>query len=400
VNLSSLPADDQEHAFVAEATQTQASLNLSEGPLLRFVYFAMGERPCRLLIVIHHLVIDVVSWRILLEDLQSVCHQLLRHDQAQLPQKTTSFHTWAWHLLTYAQSTQLQQEATYWLAEKRRQVTPLPVDLIAERSLNTRAAAKSVSTSLSVEDTDALLHEAASAYHTQIHELLLTALVLACTPWTGRRTLLVDMEGHGREAIIEGADLSRTIGWFTSIYPVLLDLESAPGSTDLGNAIKTIKEQIRTIPQNGIGYGLLRYLSQDIDRQTQMQSMPQAEISFNYLGQFDPLAENPADALFHPLDEFCGPSFSLHGRRTHLLDVVGIVTQGQLHVEWSYCALLHRQETVETLARRYIETLQALIAHCRAPETGGYTPSDFSGKGLNQAKLDKIMAKIRSNKRV
>ncbi len=400
VNLNSLPAGDQEHAFVEEATQTQASLNLSEGPLLRFVYFAMGEHPGRLLIVIHHLVIDVVSWRILLEDLQSVCHQLLRHEQVQLPQKTTSFHPWAKHLYAYSQSSQLQQEAPYWLAERRRQVSPLPVDLVADHSLNTRATAKSVSTSLSAEDTDALLHEAASAYHTQIHELLLTALVLACTPWTGRRTLLVDMEGHGREAIIESADLSRTIGWFTSIYPVLFDLESAPGSADLGNAIKTIKEQIRTIPQNGIGYGLLRYLCNDTDRHTQMQSMPQAEISFNYLGQFDLLSENSADVLFRPLDENCGPPYSLRGRRTHLLDVVGIVTQGQFHVEWSYCALLHRQETIETLARRYIETLQALIAHCRAPEAGGYTPSDFSGKGLNQAKVDKIMAKIRSKKRV
>lgn len=400
VDLSSVPEAEQKSAFTEEATQAQASLNLTDGPLLRFVYFAMGDGSNRLLIAIHHLAVDVVSWRILLEDLQVVCQQQLRHEPMQIPYRTTAFKAWAEHLLAYANSQKIQQQATYWLAEDRHNVPSLPTDFAVDRSVNIEAVASSVTLRLSVAQTDALLHEAAKAYHTQIQELLLTALVLACIPWTGSRCLLVDVEGHGREAVVEDVDLSRTIGWFTTIFPVLLDLRTTPALHDLRNAIKTIKEQIRNIPQNGIGYGLLRYLSGNADLQSALQSMPQAEISFNYLGQFDSPAEDQPDSFFHQTNENYGPAHSLRCRRKYILDVSGVVAQGRLSIEWTYCPQLHRRETVEMLAQRYIEVLQELIEHCRTATVGEYTPSDFSGSNLNQAKLDKIMAKIRSNKHV
>jgi non-ribosomal peptide synthase protein (TIGR01720 family) len=404
VDLGAIQPNERERAFAEEATRAQASLNLAEGPLLRTVYFALGERPGRLLVVVHHLIVDTVSWRILLQDLQTACQQLLHSDAVQLPQRTSSFKTWAERLQAYARSGEVRQQAAYWLAEERRRVPSLPVDfggLPSDPALNTEAAASSVEMSLSPSETDALLHEVPRAYHTQINEVLLTALVLACAPWTGRRRLLVDVEGHGREIVAEGMDLSRTVGWFTTIFPVLLDLESVPISAGLGSAIKAIKEQVRGIPQNGIGYGLLRYLGDEAEVRSKLQEMPRAEMSFNYLGQFDPLSEDPAHGLFYPVQETGGPVHSLRGRRSYMLDVSCIVAQGRFHVEWRYCTGLHSLETIETLARRYVEMLRALIEHCRAPEAGGahpYTPSDFSGAGLNQAKLDKIMAKIRSNK--
>ena len=398
VDLSRVLANEQANSFAEEAARAQASLHLTDGPLLRLVYFAMGDRPSRLLIVIHHLAVDGVSWRILLQDLQTVCQQLLRHEPVQLPQRTASFKHWAERLQTYATSEEIRQQRAYWLADDRRDIPLLPVDFAVDRSVNIEAAASSLTMGLSLTETDALLHHVAKAYHTQIHEILLTALVLACASWTGSRRLLVDIEGHGREGVIEDVDLSQTVGWFTTIFPVLLDLKTTPSNGGLGNAIKTIKELVRALPHNGIGYGLLRYVSGESEMRSELQDMPQAEISFNYLGQFDPLAEDPTDSLFSLTDESCGPPHSLRARRRYVLDVTGIVTQGRLHVEWKYCTQLHRLETVETLARRYIEMLRALIEHCQASLVGEYTPSDFSGSKLNQAKLDKIMAKLRTQK--
>ncbi len=412
IDLSMLSSDEQERALEAEATLAQASLNLTEGPLARSVYFVMGEhQPGRLLLVIYHLAVDGVSWRILREDLQTACQQLIRGERAHLPSHTTSFKTWSERLQTYAQSAEVHQEAVYWLTEGRCKTPALPVDFTVDRSVNTEASAQSIDISLSVAETDALLHEVASVYHTQINEILLTALVLACVPWTGKHKLLVDVEGHGREAVIDGVDLSRTVGWFTTIFPVHLDLESAQVSTTdrtmsnmlngfaPGKAIKTIKEQVRSIPHHGIGYGLLRYLSNEDQVRAELAAMMQAEVIFNYLGQFDMTREDLTDGQFRVARESSGPPHSLRNQRSYLLDITAIVHKGQFHMEWKYSTQLHRLETIETLAQRYLETLRALIAHCRAPEAGGYTPSDFSGAGLSQAKLDKIMAKIHSKKR-
>jgi len=414
VDISELSTTDQERVLEEEATQAQASLHLTDGPLLRAVYFFRGEQQqSRLLLVIHHLVVDAVSWRILREDLNMACQQVLDGKPVQLPAKTTSFQTWARQLLIYAQTTEVRRQADYWLIAGRHDVPALPVDFSAELNTNTEAAARTVELSLGATETNALLHDVAAAYHTEINELLLTALVLACVPWTGRRRLLVDMEGHGREAVFDGVDLSRTVGWFTTIFPVLLDLETVPSSAGLGNALKAIKEQVRALPQHGIGYGLLRYLHEDQVKRNALATLQQAEISFNYLGQFDAapsvsqddrqghpyISDHTPSNVICPAHEGSGPSHSLRGRRRYLLEVTCMVAQGRFHMEWRYSAELHRRETIEALAQRYVETLRAVIAHCQTPGVGSYTPSDFSGAGLNQAKLDKIMTKIRATKR-
>ena len=414
IDISTLSTTDQEHVLEEQATLTQASLHLTEGPLLRAVYFYRGEQQqSRLLLVIHHLVVDAVSWRILREDLNMACQQVLNGKPVHLPARTTSFQAWARQLLVYAQATEVRRQVDYWLSEGRHDVPALPMDFSAALHTNTEAAARTVELSLSATETDALLHDVASAYHTEINELLLTTLVLACVPWTGRRRLLVDMEGHGREAVLDGVDLSRTVGWFTIIFPVLLDLETLPSSAGLGHALKAIKEQVRALPQHGIGYGLLRYLHEDQAVRDALAALPQADMSFNYLGQFDaaPSAsqddhqghpyisdQSPSNTIY-PAHEGSGPSHSLRSRRKYLLEVTCMVAQGRFHIAWRYSADLHRRETIEALAQRYVETLRAIIAHCQTPGVGSYTPSDFSGAGLNQAKLDKIMTKIRATKR-
>jgi thioester reductase-like protein/non-ribosomal peptide synthase protein (TIGR01720 family) len=361
IDLSALQEPKQGSALEAKATELQASLNLQEGPLVRVALFNKGvHKSSRLLIVIHHLAVDGVSWRILLEDLQTAYQQLSSGEEVQLPPKTTSFQQWAYRVREYANSA-AQEQRDYWLAEFPKQVPRLPVDYPGGD--NTVARARTVSVTLSEAETQALLLEVPSSYNTQINDVLLTALVQAFGQWTGVPSLLVDLEGHGREDIFDDMDLSRTVGWFTSIFPVLLDLGET-GSP--GKALKAVKEQLRGIPNRGIGYGLLRYLSDDREMSLQLRSLPQAEVSFNYLGQFDQaLSES---SLFGLAQESSGLSCSLSGNRSYLIDINGFVAGGQLRLDWTYSEQIHRQSTIERLAQGFRSVLRSLIAHCRAAD--------------------------------
>ena len=372
-DLSALAEAKQGPAIEAAAAELQASLNLSAGPLLRMVLFDLGQqKSARLLIVIHHLAVDSVSWRILLEDLERAYRQLSRGEGIRFPPKTTSFKRWAEGLREYAQSGALQSEVENWTADSWSNVVPLPVDFLA--GANTEASARTVSVSLGAEQTRALLQEIPRVYHTEINDLLLTALVQALARWTGAQSLLISLEGHGREEIFEGVDLSRTAGWFTTIFPVLLSLGEA---SHPGEALKSIKEQLRRIPNRGIGYGLLRYLSGDAVVADRLRAPPQPQVSFNYLGQFDQLF--PEASLFAWAREASGPVHSLKGSRRHLLSVNGSVIEGRLRLAWIYSANLHRRSTIEDLAQGFLAALRSLITHCRSLEAKGPTYIHNSG---------------------
>jgi amino acid adenylation domain-containing protein/non-ribosomal peptide synthase protein (TIGR01720 family) len=401
IDLAHVPAAEQGRAVTAAAGELQASLNLACGPLLRAAYFELGaERPGRLLLAIHHLAVDGVSWRILLEDLQAAYLQISRDAAAgtirepSLPPKTTSFQLWARRLVEYAQSDALRSELDYWRALAGAAAPRLPIDFPGGD--NVEASASSLAVELSAEQTRALLQDVPPVYNTDINDVLLAALAQAFARWTDVPVLLTELEGHGREDLFEDVDVSRTVGWFTSVYPVRLDLSDAAAP---GEVLKTVKEQLRRIPRRGIGYGLLRYLSPaDGDEASLSLSTggQRPEVSFNYLGQFNQglLEETP----FGPAPESPGPISDQGARRSHLLDINGSITGGQLRIEWSYSKALHRPETIERVAEDFIAALQALIAHCQSPDAGGYTPSDFSLAKLDQGKLDKVLAKLGTKK--
>ncbi|BAZ30180.1 non-ribosomal peptide synthase [Cylindrospermum sp. NIES-4074] len=389
IDLSNVPTAEQSAAIESAANSLQASLNLSEGPLLRVALFELGaDKPSRLLIIVHHLVVDGVSWRILLEDLQTAYQQLSQEENIKLPAKTTSFQQWANRLVEYAQSTTLHSELDYWLSTLQKPVACLPQDILA--GTNILGSAATVSVSLSVAETKALLSEVPAVYNTQINEVLLTALALTCQQWRGETSLLIDLEGHGREELFEDVNLSRTVGWFTSIFPVRLDLGNT--TTNPGEALKAIKEQLRQIPSGGIGYGILRYLSQDSTIIEQLKALPQAEISFNYLGQFDQVLSE--SSLFASATESSGTNYSLRDRRSYLLQINGSVIGGQLQLNWQYSEAVHRHSTIATLAQGFIEALRLLIAHCQSPDAVSYTSSDFTDVDLSQAQLDKVLAEL------
>jgi non-ribosomal peptide synthase protein (TIGR01720 family) len=265
----------------------------------------------------------------------------------------------------------------------------LPKDFPEGTNKNTEASSKTVSVYLDVENTEKLLREVPKAYQTQINEVLLTALVQTFSQWTGTSNLLLDLEGHGREAIFDDVDLLRTVGWFTSIFPVALSLED---ETDLGEKLKSIKEQLRQIPNRGIGYGILHYLSKETAQVLQLKALPQAELSFNYLGQFDQIL-SPSSPMKLTNDSV-GPKHSLLGNRRHLIEIRGIIVDGRLQFDWIFSTNIHSRKTVEQLADQYLEELITLITHCQSPTAGGYTPSDFPEADLSQQELNDLLEEI------
>ncbi|MCV3214789.1 amino acid adenylation domain-containing protein [Plectonema radiosum NIES-515] len=371
VDISATPETEQKAAIASTATSLQTSLNLSSGPIARVAFFALGtDKASRLLIIIHHLAVDGVSWRILLEDLETAYQQISRGEKIQLRPKTTSFKDWAEKLNSYARSDTAKKELTYWQGISRKHITRLPVDYVL--GANTVASTRIVSVSLSPEETRALLQEVPKAYKTQINDILLTALVQILSKWTGSNSVLLDLEGHGREDIFEDVDLSRTVGWFTTTFPVLLELKA---TDNLGDAIKSIKEQLRPVPNRGIGYGLLRYLSGNAEITSQLSAISQAEVSFNYLGQFD--WGRQENSFFKLAPESVGAEHSQQETSSHLLDINGLVTEGQLKFDWTYSENFHQRSTVENLAEDFVVRLRSLIVHCSSANTQGYTPDVF-----------------------
>jgi amino acid adenylation domain-containing protein/FkbH-like protein/non-ribosomal peptide synthase protein (TIGR01720 family)/FkbM family methyltransferase len=389
VDLSKLPQAEQSKAIELKADEIQRSLNIADGPLLRVVLFNLGKSsPGRLLIVIHHLAVDGISWRILLEDLSGAYKQLDSGNNIQLPTKTTAFKDWAIRLQDYAPTQGLHRELDYWLHSSSL-VAPLPLDYPAVASANTVGSSRIVSVSLSIEQTRALLQDVPGTYNTQINDVLLTALVQSFAGWTGYDSLLIELEGHGREDLFEDINLSRTVGWFTSLFPICLKLA---GVYHPGEALKSIKEQLRCIPNRGVGYGILRYLTPDTTIHKQLELLPQAQVSFNYLGQFDQTHLAPLGWKY--AQESSGSIHSPKGGRHHLLNVNGIVIADKLQLEWKYSSAFHHQTTIENLAKNYMKVLEAIIDHCLSPEAGGYTPSDFPEVGLSQEALDELLAQI------
>lgn len=366
-DLSHFSPTEQSEQITSIANQVQASFSFEQGALWKVVYFQLGNGQAdRLLIVAHHLLVDGVSWRILLEDFQTIYQQLEQGIPVKLPNKTTSYQKWAYQLHDYAQSEKMAESLAYWSQEKA-EFTPLPVDF--PHGSNREGTAESLQMALTAAETKALLQQVPRAYRTQINEILLTALVRAVSDWSGQKTIWVDMEGHGREEINEEIDLSRTVGWFTSIYPVAIQTEPDDERID---SLRRVKEQLRKIPQRGLGYGLLRYLRTDHDHQS---AQPQPEISFNYLGQFT--QGHAGDAFFKGAPESVGETTHPDEMRTYLLEVTGLVSNNQFVVDWKYSREKHHRQTIAQIAKRFIDELRQLIIHSEEEVVQSYTPSDF-----------------------
>ncbi|HBO3500611.1 non-ribosomal peptide synthase/polyketide synthase [Pseudomonas aeruginosa] len=369
-------------ALRALADEVQRSLDLADGPLLRALLATFDDGSQRLLLVIHHLVVDGVSWRILFEDLQTAYRQLLAGQTVELPAKTSAFRDWAERLQAFAGDGGLDGELAYWQGQLQGASSDLPcLDPLGDQS---NRHARSVSCGLDAEATRQLLQEAPAAYRTQVNDLLLTALARVICRWTGQVDALIQLEGHGREELFAEIDLTRTVGWFTSLFP--LRLTPAEG---IAASIKGIKEQLRAVPNKGIGFGALRYLGSAAS-QAALAGLPVPRITFNYLGQFDGSFAMDEGALFVPAGERAGDDQSPDAPLANWLALNGRIYGGELRIDWSFSGERFETTSIQRLADAYRDELLALIAHCRVAEGQGLTPSDFPLARLDQARLDQL----------
>ncbi len=404
VDVSNVAPADLDDVMREHARAAQARLAPEAGVVVQAVHFDHGgAKPNRLLLVVHHLAVDGISWRILLPDLAAAWREVTAGRPVRLDPVGTSLREWA-QLLT-EQSTDPAR-----LAELPGWINTLsgPDPLLADRPLDpTRDVSGAVHTlnvTLPVAETEALLGRVPALFRTGVNEVLLTALGLAVADWRQRhgRTgagILVDLEGHGRQEIAPGIDLARTVGWFTSMYPVRLDLDGVDlaaafgGAAAAGHALKAVKEQLRAVPDKGIGYGMLRYLNAQTASALARMGTPQ--ILFNYLGRFqvsaatgdgdwdliaaDLLADGaPEVPVSHPVEINVSAQEDAAGAR--------------LIANWSWPKELFAEEELEDLSRTWVRALRALIAHAERPGTGGLSPSDLPLVDLSQAEIDQLAA--------
>ncbi|WP_354683022.1 amino acid adenylation domain-containing protein [Cupriavidus necator] len=375
-DLLSVRQFSSEAERLAHCEAAQRSLDITGGPLLRAVALQSGKR-WQLLLVIHHLVVDGVSWRVLVEDLLTAYRQRTAGAPVALPARTASYQEWS--EAVRANVAQRGTELAHWQALDHVEASLPHGDPAGALTL---AARDSVTLTLPADQTHALLQRAPAAYRTRVNDLLLTALARALSGWTGRPQVLVDLESHGRVAGVDDTlDLSRTVGWFTTMFPVALD-----GSGPLDAAIKAVKEHLRAVPGDGIGFGLLRRFGTPA-QQAALAAVPRPQVVFNYLGQLD--ASFADDAPWRLSDAATGASQDPAAPLSHPVSVSGQVVDGQLRLTLAFSRARHRAATIRQLADALRTELEAVISHCTSGATG-FSPADFPLARLTQASLDAL----------
>lgn len=381
--VETLPTGDQIEvsAFISERCGFyQQSLNIHHGPLMRLVLLqsAGANEQSRLFLVAHHLVVDGVSWRILLKDIERAYDQLGKGEIITLPAKTSSLQQFSHMLYEYAGSERIRAEKPYWLSQfdADQWMTDYPaVDVVENQS------SEICSLALSKSRTTQLLKQCNRSYNTQINELLLSAVYLAMRRWQGIERLAISLEGHGREELFDGINLTGTLGCFSSIFPFTI----CSDSDAIADVIKAVKEQHRAIPSKGIGYGVLRYIKQDREL-IEAAKNSEPRLIFNYFGQVDQ-ALNP-DAVFYASDENTGLEVSAERLRTHQLGLNGMISKGRLSFVLNYSNKQYKEDSMAVLAGHIESCLEEVIEHCLNVEKTVYTPADFPLASVSQNELD------------
>ena len=384
VDLSALPEARRRGALESAVGAFRESRDLAQGPALRALLFATAPGTQKLLLVLHPLVADDATWRILLADLESA----LRTAEPALLPVPTSFAQWSARLAEHARSPAAVGELDYWLDASRTLARALPLD--RPNGANTASSARTLTVELDAEETKSLRDEVTAAYHSRLDDSLLTALLQAVSGWTGEPRLLIDLEGQGRDALFDGIDLTRTAGRFAIRFPVLLEVDRK--AQNPGDHLKSIKERVRAVPRGGVGFGLLRYQGEEAQIE-KLRAMPTADLVYHPLSE----TADTAGAHFAPASESAG-SEPAHRRRAHALELAGEVTGGRLRLTFTYSDTLHDRATIQSLADRVLTSLRALIAHGRSGQVGGFTPSDFPEARVSQKELDSLMAQIGKRK--
>jgi amino acid adenylation domain-containing protein/non-ribosomal peptide synthase protein (TIGR01720 family) len=366
-DLSTISEANLSKKVTERAAYYQKTLAIEKGMVFQAVWMKMpdSESHNRLLLIAHHLVVDGVSWRIILEDLETLISAHNSNQVSELGPKTTSYRQWAEALVKYGQTPEIKAQKTYW-DNACSLHTALPTDFETQEALLLEHLSNHA-VNLNASLTEQLLQQVPKAYQTEINDILLASLVLTITNWTKASALRIGLEGHGRESFDDEINTSRTVGWFTTLYPVLLECDSK----NPGNLIKSVKEQLRQIPNKGLGYGILKYLQ----KESVLQSDNPWDLVFNYFGQLDGVAKK--GNWLTGAKESTGLNSDSENEIQDKLTINSRVQNGKLSLSWTFSRLHFKKETIEQLASKYIENLEALIQHCVNIQEIQKTPSDY-----------------------
>lgn len=362
----------------AIGAQVQAGFELHKGPLFKVIHLRMddGDHLC---LLAHHLVVDGVSWRILLEDLAALYGSYRVNTLPNLPLKTSSYQHWAAGLRAYVAAGKLNKEMDYW-----QSISDPAAPGIPQKTRNNGAPvrfSREEAFSLDMEQTTSIfrLHK---VYNTEVNDILLTALALALRAAFGIRKSTLLLEGHGREEIIDGIDIGRTVGWFTTIYPFSLDISTT--GDDQFEALIQVKEALRKIPNKGIGYGMLKYFEQAF------RSVPESGIAFNYLGDFGKnVAADSNEVMFEFSGESIGANSSGMNSQDITLDISGMIVSEVLSMSFRFDDTVYDTEGIALLASEYRNALVKLIAALQEKQDRSYvTSSDLTCKALSHTELE------------
>lgn len=360
-----------------ESIKLQNSLNIEKGPVLAIGIFNHKGSPQRILIAIHHLLVDGVSWRILLEDLFSIYNQLSQFQEVKLLPKTDHYGTWVEALQKYATKESTKSQIPYWqsISQKIKKEKTSRINLIKDQ--------KHFVFSCSKEITLALLQDLPSHYPLHINDILLAGLSYALYEESKNYEYVIDIEGHGREDCIEGADVTRTIGWFTTIFPVSLKIPPSflkLNESSYGDLLLSIKKELRKIPDKGIGYGILKYLSKT-SSEAYLADI-NAPILFNYLGQFDLVSKYQdtwSFALESPGNPLGTDYFGSNNYSRYNLEINILTIQESLCMNFNYNKHIYSDAKIRRLANNYKFALEKFIMIGKKLALGNlYLPSDYS----------------------
>jgi amino acid adenylation domain-containing protein/non-ribosomal peptide synthase protein (TIGR01720 family) len=408
VDVSGL--DDRAYAarMVEEATAARERLGLHAGGMLQVIWFDPGpDRPGRLFVDVHHLAVDPVSWGILLADLAEAWQAVVAGGKPELQPVGTSLRGWARRLAEWAREPDREEELAYWVDAHAAAEPLIPHAPVGPGAHTSAAAAVQVRT-LPADVTQAVLTTVPEAFHAGITDVLLAALAMAMAEWRrgGTGDILVDLEGHGREEdILDGVDVSRTVGWFASMYPVRLDpgpfdrTEAMAGGPAAGRVLKRVKERLRSVPHHGLSYGALRYLNPNTAGV--LADLPRAQIGFNYLGR---AAESDSAAAVDKPWAVLGDLSGVGGqdpqmRMPHELEIAAVTRDRahgpELEVHWVWSRALLSAAEVGRLADAWVRALRALTSHAEHGGAGGHSPSDVALAALSQQEIDELEAEWR-----
>ncbi len=376
-DLKNIKVEEIENEIEKRIVHIQANLNLEQGGLFQVAYFESPDvRPNVIVFIAHHLIIDVLSWQILLEEFKEKCLQFIDSQEVKTISKITTFKKWSEHISDLASKNYFENELDFW--KKQTETTSnLPCDFEYNLPIKEEDT-RQITFELDSLTTKAFLQDTNSTYNTKSDEILLTALAQSLLNYSKQHQIQIALERHGRD-VFDEVDVTNTIGWFTSFFPLNIAL-NYPKNT--GESLKSVKEQIRAVPNNGVGYGVLRYL------QKQLIHKHNAAVIFNYVanqtsqktkyfGETKPLFKHTR----HPNSE-----------RTNLLEINAQIKDGKLQVRWQYAPKIHTTHTIQNLIQNFEKNLRSIIIHCQNTDRQ-YTPSDFSQLKICDSDLQQIIRK-------